>query len=583
MVVIGIDLGTTNSLAVAYRDDQKGVELIPNQFGEFLTPSVVSMEGEEVLVGKVAKERLVTQPEATAHLFKPAMGQDQTFQLGKRSYRPEELSAAVLKQLVIDAESYLGEKVDELVISVPAYFNAEQRQATKRAGELIGLKVERLINEPSAAAIACRNWNNQEDPKDFESFVVFDLGGGTLDISVVDCFENVISIVSIAGDNHLGGSDFDRAIAQYAALEWGLDFESLSKQEQRSLLLEAERAKIRLQDSEETLLSFKEDQLVLSRSLVTAIAGPLLQRVQKVLKKALVEGGMEPSELDSLIMVGGSSYSPVIRDYLIQTLRLPIVQKGNLDYLVAEGLGTYIAIKERQLLVKDLVVTDICPFTLSTSIRNEQDLNKPLSSVLIPRNSVLPTSKKGYYSTTTPYQEYIQVDVRQGESLYADENLFLGSYRISVTPRQEPYDFEVTYSYDINSLLYVEIFIEELNESHTLILGDKKKLIPVEELDHLRQIKESSIQLAQLDEVQAVLEHAQRLYEEVPKHLQAQVKRLILDYSARVMSYEHQLKKKKEVTDQMKEILERLEMHLNSQLRGFFQEWDYPGFEDEEN
>ena len=571
MVVIGIDLGTTNSLAVAYRDDQKGVEMIPNSFGEYLTPSVVSLDGDQVIVGKVAKERLVTRPDRTAQLFKPRMGQRYHFHLGEKSYTPEELSAVVLKQLVMDAESYLGEKVDELVISVPAYFNSEQRQATKRAGELIGLKVDRLINEPSAAAIACRNWNNQHHPKDFESFIVFDLGGGTLDVSVVDCFDNVISIVSIAGDNHLGGSDFDRAIASFAALDLGLEFDSLSLQEQRSLLLEAERAKIRLQDNQETSLYFKGKQVILSRELVTQISSTLLERMQQVLRRALMESDMDASEIDSVIMVGGSSYSPIVRDYLVNTLKLPIIQKEHLDYLVAEGLGTYIGIKERFLQVKDLVVTDICPFSLSTGVMNEQDPSQPLASVLIPRNSVLPNSHTKYY-ITQPNSPFVEIDVRQGEALFAEDNLLLGKYTIDLPKREVGFELSVTYSYDINSLLYVEIVIPELNQRHTLILGDDRTLIPVEDREELNKLKELSFNLSQLDAEMAVLEYAQRLYGEAPHHLKGYLEKLILDFKARMKAHQYEMKKKRDLADKMNEILQHVEAHMNHQLSDFFQD-----------
>ena len=193
MATIGIDLGTTNSLAVTYREGE--VELIPNGFGEYLTPSVVHVSDDVLTVGKIAKERLVTDPDNTAQLFKRSMGTNEIFYLDGEAFSATDLSTLVVKQLVADAESYLGEKVDEVLISVPAYFNEKQRSATKAIGQRLGIKVERLINEPSAAAIACHKIGKDE------SFIVFDFGGGTLDVSVVDCFDNVISIVSIAGED----------------------------------------------------------------------------------------------------------------------------------------------------------------------------------------------------------------------------------------------------------------------------------------------------------------------------------------------------------------------------------------------
>ena len=207
MSIIGIDLGTTNSLAAVYQNGAS--RLIPNAFGEYLTPSVVSLDEDgTVLVGKAAKERLITHPGRTAAAFKRAMGTAKTFSLGDKEFLPEELSALVLRRLKEDAEAFLGQPVEEAVVSVPAYFTDAQRAATKRAGKLAGLKVDRLINEPSAAALACY------DPDQGDAaFLVYDFGGGTLDVSVVDCFENVVNILAVSGDNQLGGNDLDAAIA----------------------------------------------------------------------------------------------------------------------------------------------------------------------------------------------------------------------------------------------------------------------------------------------------------------------------------------------------------------------------------
>ena len=216
--IIGIDLGTTNSLAAVWEEGKSC--LIPNSFGEYLTPSVVSLEEEGIVyVGKTAKERLISHPDRSVSLFKRFMGTDKTYKIGGKKYHPEELSAFVLRRLKEDAERYLGEPIEEAVISVPAYFNDMARKATKNAGELAGLKVERIINEPSAAALACRGQAQEED----ETFLVFDFGGGTLDVSLVDCFDNIIEIIAVSGDNRLGGSDFDEEIARQFCKENDLD------------------------------------------------------------------------------------------------------------------------------------------------------------------------------------------------------------------------------------------------------------------------------------------------------------------------------------------------------------------------
>ena len=229
--IIGIDLGTTNSLAAVWEDGH--AQLIPNSFGEYLTPSIVSMEADGTFyVGKVAKERMVTHPKDTASVFKRFMGTSKRYKLSGKEYRPEELSALVLRKLKEDAEAYLGEPVEEAVISVPAYFNDMARSATKNAGELAGFKVERIINEPSAAALACQKQNQEEDAL----MLVFDFGGGTLDVSLVDCFDNIIEILAVSGDNHLGGSDFDLVIAKEYCKENQLNWETLDGEKQAVIL-----------------------------------------------------------------------------------------------------------------------------------------------------------------------------------------------------------------------------------------------------------------------------------------------------------------------------------------------------------
>lgn len=337
MAVIGIDLGTTNSIAVVFRNGE--VEMIPNSFGEYLTPSVVTIENNELIVGKIARQKLVTSPENTTSLFKRDMGNDKKIKLGKKMYLPQELSALLLKQLIDDAEKYLNEKVEEVVISVPAYFNAKQRRATKLAGEIIGVKVDRLINEPSAAAIACHE-------EEFETFIIFDFGGGTLDVSVVDCFENVVSICSIAGNNRLGGIDFDRAIAMYFCQQNKIDYNSLIRAEKESLFLASERTKIALQNKDEAGMSMsirgKSYSTKISNEVLALISKPILDEIREVIRRAVKDSGFEPSEIDKMIMVGGSSYMPVVRDYLEKLLKIPVSSADDIDCMVAKGLGKYL-------------------------------------------------------------------------------------------------------------------------------------------------------------------------------------------------------------------------------------------------
>lgn len=552
MAVIGIDLGTTNSIAVVFRDGE--VEMIPNSFGEYLTPSVVTIENNELIVGKIAKQKLVTNPENTTSLFKRDMGSNKKIKLGKNKYLPQELSALVLKQLVDDAEKYLKEKVEEVVISVPAYFNAKQRRATKLAGEIIGVKVDRLINEPSAAAIACH-----ED--EFETFVVFDFGGGTLDVSVVDCFENVVSICSIAGNNQLGGIDFDKAIAMHFCQQNKIDYNSLLRAEKESLFLAAERVKIALQDNEEATMSLsirgKLYSVKITNEILSLISKPILDEIREVIRRAVKDSGFVPSDIDRMIMVGGSSYMPIVRDYLEKLLKIPVESAEDIDYMVAMGLGKYLGIKQRCSEVKDLVVTDICPFSLSTPIVNESDSSKPLAKVIIPKNTVLPSSRTVTLQAYRRGQNNISISVYQGEEMYENDNILLGHTKVKI-PRnyKENEQFNITYSYDINSMLYVEVEIISTGEKSVFIIGDDKKLESIKEGNQLNAIKEISIKLNSNPEYEACIERARRIYKELSPELKRMLQERMESLEIMYKDCVNNIQKKREIVEEMDRLLD---------------------------
>ena len=552
MAVIGIDLGTTNSIAVVFRDGE--VEMIPNSFGEYLTPSVVTIENNELIVGKIAKQKLVTNPENTTSLFKRDMGTNKTIKLGKNKYLPQELSALVLKQLINDSEKYLNEKVEEVVISVPAYFNAKQRRATKLAGEIIGVKVDRLINEPSAAAIACH-----ED--EFETFVVFDFGGGTLDVSVVDCFENVVSICSIAGNNQLGGIDFDKAIAMHFCQQNKIDYNSLLRAEKESLFLAAERVKIALQDNEEATMSLsirgKLYSVKITNEILSLISKPILDEIREVIRRAVKDSGFVPSDIDRMIMVGGSSYMPIVRDYLEKLLKIPVESAEDIDYMVAMGLGKYLGIKQRCSEVKDLVVTDICPFSLSTPIVNESDSSKPLAKVIIPKNTVLPSSRTVTLQAYRRGQNNISISVYQGEEMYENDNILLGHTKVKI-PRnyKENEQFNITYSYDINSMLYVEVEIISTGEKSVFIIGDDKKLESIKEGNQLNAIKEISIKLNSNPEYEACIERARRIYKELSPELKRMLQERMESLEIMYKDCVNNIQKKREIVEEMDRLLD---------------------------
>ena len=322
MAIIGIDLGTTNSLAAVWKDG--ACQLIPNASGAFLTPSAVSVDEDgSILVGRAAKDRLISHPERTAARFKRYMGTDRVFQLGEHRFTPEELSALILRSLKEDAEAYLGEAVTEAVISVPAYFAEPQRSATKRAGQLAGLRVERLVNEPTAAAMSAHIAEGEQD----KVCLVFDFGGGTLDVSLVERFESVVSVTAVSGDNNLGGTDFDLMIAKAFCRETGIDFGALSRQKQELLVQQAETCKMALSAQEPVFMAVENEgstvSLPLTNQWLIRACGPLFQRMKTPIRQVLSDAGMFMDELDELVMVGG------LQPYAVgEKLRLPAAQAG---------------------------------------------------------------------------------------------------------------------------------------------------------------------------------------------------------------------------------------------------------------
>lgn len=560
MTILGVDLGTTNSLAVVYKEG-KPIR-IPNAYGEFVTPSAVSILDGKIVVGKLAKERLITHPECSASLFKRNMGSDVTYTLDKKAYDSATLSSFVVKQLIEDAQNYLHEEILEVVISVPAYFNARQRQDTKRIGELLGIKVERLINEPSAAAIAC----HMDD--EYETFVVFDFGGGTLDVSVVDCFENVISINAISGNNHLGGTDFDRAMAEYFCLKNGLDYNILDSSFQQSILRACEQAKIKLSTQNVVEISLvhlnKNYNCVFDENVLFSITHSLLESCKNVIGKAVKDSGFSASELDSLILVGGSSKMPVLQHYLSDALNIPVLKEENMDSLVALGLGKYIGIKQRDENIKDVVVTDICPFSLSTSTYNEQNPDLELSTVLIPKNSVLPTSKKMTLRTVHKGQTKVNISVFQGQAMYAKENLFLGQAFIHVPRNMHDYEsFDLIYSYDINSMLYVEAIVHSTKEHYIFRVSKGDVLEKVDASVRLDSIKEVSLALYQNNEVDALLARIERIYREVDEETQDYLMKLHTEFTKDMESLINNIQKRKCLINQVSQILNQIEESQN--------------------
>lgn len=487
MAIIGIDLGTTNSLVCVFQDGY--TVLIPNSFGKTLTPSVVSVgEDGSIYVGAVAKERLVTHPEATAASFKRYMGTGKVYKLSGQQFTPQELSSFVLRQLKEDAERFLGEEVTEAVISVPAYFNDNQRYATKEAGELAGLKVERLINEPSAAALTASRLGGKEEG----SFLVFDFGGGTLDVSVVDYFDNVIEIIAVSGDNRLGGDDFDEKIARYFCEQYQIPYDELTAGEKASLMQHAEECKKELSVLKEVTYTFElhgEKKVTLDNVKLAKLGQDMFDRAAQVITRVLSDSGRRMEDIDEAILVGGSSKMPVVGFFLLTAFGKEAHAAASPDEIVGMGAGIYAGIKERKEEIRDLVLTDTCPFTLGIDVVNRADQRNPIMSPIIERNSILPSSKRGFYTNATAYQDQMRIKVYQGEGYYCRENIFLGEIRIGIPRKEEGENrVEVCFTYDINGILLVEVTDLDQGTKEQAVLSSGQSRLQKEELE--RRVEE---------------------------------------------------------------------------------------------
>jgi molecular chaperone HscC len=526
-MIVGIDLGTTNSLVGVFRGGAP--VLIPNALGDLLTPSAVSVdEHGNTLVGLAARERDASHPQHSAQAFKRWMGTDKRLALGSRSFRAEELSALVLKSLKADAEAFLGEPVTEAVITVPAYFNEAQRRATRSAGELAGFKVERLLNEPTAAGLA---YGLQERPA-HASFLVFDLGGGTFDVSVLECFEGVVEVRASAGDTRLGGEDFTRTVAELfaqacAELAGPAHAAELDAWwNERAWWRMAEQGKRTLAEQEVVPLSMVWRGRTLAadihRTVFDAACAELLQRLRRPIERALGDAQIDPRALSEVVLVGGATRMPAIRQLATRLFqRLPL-RTIDPDLAIAHGAAVQAGLKARDAALDEVVLTDVMPYTLGIATVDEIAGRRVADrfSPIIERNTPVPVSRVQHYGTVQDHQRQIRIDVRQGESPIASENLQLGALEIEVPPAPAgQVGVRVRFSYDANGLLEVDAQANNaegvLGESRNLELRTHGAQMSNEELqaarDRLAALKHHP---REEQENRWLIERAKRLYED---------------------------------------------------------------------
>ena len=518
-MIIGIDLGTTNSLVAYYTDE--GPKIIPNRLGERLTPSVVSIdENETVYVGKTAQERMRLYPESSAAVFKRDMGSDKKYNLAGKEFTAEELSSLVLRSLKEDAEEFLGEPVEEAVISVPAYFNDMRRKATKRAGELAGLKVERIISEPTAAAIAYGLYNDDKPAKN----LVFDLGGGTLDVSILDYFPPILEVRAVAGDNYLGGEDFTQVIEDmFYKKNPDVVKDGLTYREIALIHKAAEQCKLELSDDGSSTMRCKvgekEVTMELSYADYDKACEELYDRIRVPVKRALGDAKLKLTDINKIVLVGGGTRLAGVRSFVSKMFHTFPDTSINPDEAVALGAAIQAAMKERKESIKEVVLTDVCPFTLGTEV--VVDLGNGFKESghycpIIERNTIIPASRTDRFYTIHDNQSKISIRVLQGESRLADNNLELGVLEIEVPQRKAGDEsVDVTYTYDINSILEVEARVISTDKKYRKIIKGQYTEMTDEEIEErFKELAYLKVPPREQEANKLILLRAERLYEE---------------------------------------------------------------------
>jgi molecular chaperone HscC len=510
--MIGIDLGTTNSLVAVLRDGKPHV--LANELGETLTPSVVAVaEDGTILAGRAARDRMVADPDSGRAFFKRDMGGRATYSFGGKKWTPVECSAVVLREMKRIAEVNLGHSVTQAVITVPAYFHDQQRQATLAAAKIAGLEVERLINEPTAAALAY----GFQKPDDDSTLLVFDLGGGTFDVTLLEIFDGVVEVKASAGESRLGGEDYTDALGQWIRLHHEWSPEPGKAGHWRARL---EGVKRELSLATECRVPLGEREITVTREHFADATRELTARLQPVVRRCLRDGGVTPQHLTAVLLVGGASRMPIVMEILTDDLKMIPRQDLDPDRVVAMGAAVQQALISGDAAVNDIVLTDVCSHTLGIAVakwlspeRNEPGYFEPL----IDRNTTVPVSRSKTFSTTHPDQDEVRIEVFQGEGRRTADNTFIGELSVrGLRARREHArhgEFDVRFTYDMSGLLEVEVTILATGQKLAKVFEERPGVMtPAQIAAAIERLAPLKVDLRDLPPNRARLERAARLF-----------------------------------------------------------------------
>ncbi len=534
MKTIGIDLGTTYSL-ISYFDGEKAV-IVPNALGDNLTPSVVAVdENDNIFVGKIAREMLITNPDCAAKVFKRTMGMKLEYTLKNKKFNSIELSSFVIKTLVSDAERFLGEDVKKVVISVPAYFNDIQRKSTKMAGELAGVEVIRIVSEPTCAALAYGIKEENED----STYLIFDLGGGTFDVSILEMNDGIIEVLSIAGDNYLGGEDFTDVLLKMFLKNNNLEIKEISQKNINIITEACENAKVDLSNKKvfniKCIVEEKELSAKISVEEFEVECKDLFEKIMNTTARAMIDAKKKIADIDHVVLVGGSTKLELLKKYALKLFNKKPLSEHNPDEVVALGVGVQCGMIERSSAIQEIILTDVCSYTLGTSVSKKMEngiIKDGFYLPIIERNTTIPVSRVERLYTMHDMQDTIHIDVLQGESFNASENLVIGEMYIKVPKKPAGEEcIDVRYTYNINGILEVEVEVISTGEKEVCVFEKSKGIFTDEEIqEKLEEIKHLKIHPRDRESNKLVLQKAKSLYEQSYKDTRKQLSDYIIEF-----------------------------------------------------